>query len=361
MVISFLPRSRLQKRHIKGCSSPAKDMVFFEFARQAMRVGLEMFDFKEDQEVLMPASLCPAVLEPFINLGLKVKLYSLNRRLDWTLSDIEERITENTRAVYVIHYFGIKSSLEEVRELCDRRGIVLIEDCAFTEMVGDFSIYSVWKFHALPDGAILKFKKKNSSVNEVTLESPKRILSAKRLSKIIMKNLIVRWSLPLNIFKRFPRNYVSIQDDPPSNNFGESYPIYNMSAYAKDTFLEEDLKQCAERRRLNFNGLHKFCIDHKISPLFDKISNESIPYCFPILVDDPVALKDKMRRDGIETELSINTPFSGEDYLIEVDDDFSDIFYLADHVLSIPIHQNVGVSENKYLKNSLLKHLKGAF
>lgn len=367
MVISFLPRSTKKKLNAKVFTSFEKETIFFEYARQAMKIGLEMFDFKKDQEVLMPASLCPAVLEPFINLGLKVKLYNLDKLLNWTLTDIESKITHNTKAIYVIHYFGIKFSLTELRDLCDEKGIILIEDCALSglsdlsdiETVGDFSIYSIWKFHAIPDGAILRLNKKLSSTNKLYLKSPNKIKFAKRLGKIIIKNLIIKWSLPLNFFRLLLNKNSLIQDDPPNDNYGDYYPIFDMSRYARNIFLKEDLELCAKRRRLNFNSLHDFCLENDIPALFGKVSQDSIPYCFPILVDDPLKLQNKMLRDGIETELSINVPFKGKKYLIEVDDDFLDISYLAKHTLSIPIHQNIGANENKYLKDSLLKNLKG--
>ena len=45
-------------------------------------------------------------------------------------ADVEARLTERTKAVCTMHYGGYPSAVEELRELCDSRGIALIEDAA---------------------------------------------------------------------------------------------------------------------------------------------------------------------------------------------------------------------------------------
>ncbi|MDQ6750411.1 MAG: DegT/DnrJ/EryC1/StrS family aminotransferase [Actinomycetota bacterium] len=45
-------------------------------------------------------------------------------------ADVEARITPRTRAVMAVHFCGYPSDVITLRELCDARGLVLIEDCA---------------------------------------------------------------------------------------------------------------------------------------------------------------------------------------------------------------------------------------
>ena len=44
--------------------------------------------------------------------------------------DVERRITPRTKAVCVVHYAGYAAAADRLRELCDARGIALIEDVA---------------------------------------------------------------------------------------------------------------------------------------------------------------------------------------------------------------------------------------
>ena len=78
------------------------DLMFFESGRQAMRAGIGAFDFKKNDIVLMPASLCSAVIEPFAHLGMKLKLYGLNEKFRWDINEIKLGITPSIKAIYVV-------------------------------------------------------------------------------------------------------------------------------------------------------------------------------------------------------------------------------------------------------------------
>jgi len=45
-------------------------------------------------------------------------------------ADVERRLTDRTKAVCTMHYGGYPSAVAQLRELCDARGIALIEDAA---------------------------------------------------------------------------------------------------------------------------------------------------------------------------------------------------------------------------------------
>lgn len=65
---------------------------------------------------------------------------------------IAEKITKSTKAVCVVHYAGYPVELNKIRDLCNREGLKLIEDCAHAlgavyennsvGKLGDFSIFS---------------------------------------------------------------------------------------------------------------------------------------------------------------------------------------------------------------------------
>ena len=83
---------------------------------------------------------------------------------------IEEQITDRTKAVICVHYAGYPCELKKIRNLCDQRGIVLIEDCAHAlgasyggKPVGSFGDYAIFSFQAIKhitsiDGGILVVK-----------------------------------------------------------------------------------------------------------------------------------------------------------------------------------------------------------
>jgi dTDP-4-amino-4,6-dideoxygalactose transaminase len=63
-------------------------------------------------------------------------------------ADAEQRITERTKAICLVHYGGYLGPAEELKRLCDERGLVLIEDSAHnptitpTGLAGCFSFFS---------------------------------------------------------------------------------------------------------------------------------------------------------------------------------------------------------------------------
>jgi dTDP-4-amino-4,6-dideoxygalactose transaminase len=52
------------------------------------------------------------------------------RTYNMTAATIEAAITPKTRAVIAVHLAGNPCDLRSIKELCDRRNLVLIEDCA---------------------------------------------------------------------------------------------------------------------------------------------------------------------------------------------------------------------------------------
>jgi hypothetical protein len=67
--------------------------------------------------------------------------------------------------LYVIHYLGWPQPLAEFKEICDRRAMLLVEDCALSLLsepdgqplgsVGDWSIFCLYKTLPVPNGALL--------------------------------------------------------------------------------------------------------------------------------------------------------------------------------------------------------------
>ncbi len=51
-------------------------------------------------------------------------------------SKIEEKITDRTKAILVVHLYGQASDMKKVRDICDRHKLMLVEDCAQSHGAG---------------------------------------------------------------------------------------------------------------------------------------------------------------------------------------------------------------------------------
>lgn len=81
-------------------------------------------------EVIIPAFGWYTVFNGPAHLGALPVLAEVDHSINLDIDDVERRITERTRAVIVIHFQGASHGIERLRDLCARRGIHLLEDCA---------------------------------------------------------------------------------------------------------------------------------------------------------------------------------------------------------------------------------------
>ena len=177
----------------------------------------------------------------------------------------------------------------------------------------------------------------------------------KRRIKIQIKSLFFYINAPSGKYKNYPNP--SEYQKNWENSSPQNQEIYYISNNAKKVFLEEDLEFCSKQRVLNFRAMVKFCSEKNITSLYTIIDNSSVPYCFPIIVEDALMLQNAMRLDGIETEISVNIPIENKNFISENNNDFTNIYELGKKVLSIPIHQNIDQRRLQFIQSSLYKNI----
>jgi dTDP-4-amino-4,6-dideoxygalactose transaminase len=83
-------------------------------------------------EVIVPAFTFVATAAAAIYCGATPVFAEIASRAHPSLDplDVEQRITPRTKAVCAVHYAGYAAAVDRLKELCDARGIALIEDVA---------------------------------------------------------------------------------------------------------------------------------------------------------------------------------------------------------------------------------------
>ena len=115
-----------EERELAGQAS----VFSFFLARNAIYHSLRLLDIPRGANVLAPAYVCRAAIDPLLAYGLNVSFYAVKQDCRPDFDDIEQKITEKTKAVLVAHYFGFPAPVRRLRDLCDKHGLSLIEDCA---------------------------------------------------------------------------------------------------------------------------------------------------------------------------------------------------------------------------------------
>jgi dTDP-4-amino-4,6-dideoxygalactose transaminase len=129
-------------RQLLRDSLQIKDKInpfLFNRGRDSLYFFLRLLNLKEDDEVVVQAFTCVAVVAPILwndakPIYVDIKFNSFNMDLDL----LQEKISKRTRAVIIQHTFGNIADVKRVREIIGRintrrkenEKIYLIEDCA---------------------------------------------------------------------------------------------------------------------------------------------------------------------------------------------------------------------------------------
>ncbi len=126
----------------------------FNSGRSALFAILSSLGLQQGDEVLLQAFTCNAVPNPVIWVGLK-PVYVDCREDDFNIDpvDLEKKITSRSKVVIVQHTFGLAADMDRIMEVCNRRNLILIEDCAHAlgstyrgKRVGTFGKASFFSF-----------------------------------------------------------------------------------------------------------------------------------------------------------------------------------------------------------------------
>jgi perosamine synthetase len=160
-------------------------------------------------EVIIPAYTCFSVPSAIVKAGLKVSLCDVNNT-DFGCEHLERAMNKKTLCVVATHLFGIPSDVSKVKDLCNKRGIFVIEDAAqamggiyerwlgTTGEVGFFSLGRGKNVTCGSGGIVITNSDMIAKVigNKYSLlERPRTLRSAKEFLKVIALAIFLRPSL----------------------------------------------------------------------------------------------------------------------------------------------------------------------
>src|SRR3990167_814516 len=119
----------------------------------ALELSAILLNVKPDDEIICPAHTYCASVYPFARHGVKIKWADIDpETFVISAETIEPLITEKTKAIIVIHLYGLPAPMLEIMALAKRHNIKVIEDCAQsvgakigdkrTGSFGDISVFS---------------------------------------------------------------------------------------------------------------------------------------------------------------------------------------------------------------------------
>lgn len=168
----------------------ARNVIGVGNGTDALEIILQGLELPSGSKVLVQGNSFIASAEAALNSELIVDFFDVKSDFTIDLDDLHAKLTENVKAVIVVHLYGHPQPLQQVLSMLEPLGITLIEDCAQAhgaaiegQKVGTFGIASAFSFYpgknlgALGDaGAIV-------TNDPVLSEKFRRISNHGRLSK----------------------------------------------------------------------------------------------------------------------------------------------------------------------------------
>ena len=135
----------------------------------------EFLGLSEKDEVVLPSISFIGAANAIASSGAKPVFCDVDcRTLNTTSEYIEEKITEKTKAVILLHYSGLPCEMDDIVDLCNDKDIVLIEDNACSPFsiykgknTGTIGNFGVWSFDSMKilvigDGGLIYCDSKNT-------------------------------------------------------------------------------------------------------------------------------------------------------------------------------------------------------
>jgi len=124
-------------------------------AASALEMAAFLVGIEQGDEVIVPAITFFSTTLGILRLGGKVVFADIDpKTYNITAQAIEEKITPKTRAIYVVHLYGLPTDMDPIMELAKKHNLKVVEDCAHTpgaeykgRKVGSIGDFGCFSFH----------------------------------------------------------------------------------------------------------------------------------------------------------------------------------------------------------------------
>jgi dTDP-4-amino-4,6-dideoxygalactose transaminase len=286
--------------------------------------------------------------------GAAIRYCPVGPNMRWDPAEVERHCRAyNPDVLYVIHYAGWSQPIAELAELCRRRDMLLVEDCALSLLsetedgralgtFGQWSVFCLYKTLPLPNGALLaQNSHRIESIERLMLRRPGSASVAGRMAELFVQRLRGRVNsvgAPLSAVKRGLGVAAAAMSVKRANvgdigfNLDEvDIAMSPVSARLLNGFDYDEIRRC---RIANYRQLLAE-LDPAATPVFRELPTGACPLFFPILVDDKPTAADALRRLGVDVIEFWNDPVGDGGEM------GAHARFFRKHVLELPIHQDL--------------------
>jgi len=364
------PRDLLRPPAADGLPFPlsagGKKTYFFR-ARNAIYHLFRALGFGLGDRVLVPAYHSGNETAAIRAAGASLTYYPIKRDLQPDLEALERACLPGTRALLAIHFLGWPQPMAELADFCRRRGLVLVEDCALALLSeaegrplgsgGDYAVFCLYKTLPLPNGALLVQNNSHrlAGLDALRLRPCGPVSVAGRGAELVLERMRGRFEVAgaaLFALKRAAGRALRAAgaDHVPVGDMGfdPSQVDVAISSVCAPMMRRWDYASIRRRRRAHFHQLRDR-LAGGATLLKEELPEGACPLFFPVLVADKHAAARALWARGV----------SAVEFWNEGDPEaatyaFTDTRFLRDHVLELPLHQDLTDDHVDYVADQVL-------
>jgi dTDP-4-amino-4,6-dideoxygalactose transaminase len=271
----------------------------------ALHLALMAIGIGPGDEVICPSLSFVATANPILYVGAVPVFGDIAGKRDLNISpeSIQERITDRTKALMVVHYGGFPCAMGKIMDIASNHGLKVIEDAAhapgaeylWRDLHGNVS--KVQKIGTVGDlGCFSFFSNKNLATGEggMVVTSDQRL--AERI-KILRSHGMT--SLTLDRYRGHSHSYDVIA-------LGYNYRIDEIRSAMGLIQLEKLSERNLRRRELN--GIYRGQLRdlEGVEIPFEAYEHQSAHHIFPVVLKEPsdrATFMNHMREKGIQTSI----------------------------------------------------------
>lgn len=309
----FDPAGADDSTYSKGASQLSGQGLHFSRGRYALGEAYRLAGLDSDGVLLAPAYHCVTMLDPALALGAEVRLYPLTADLAPDLAALDELADRTGKPVKVLlatHFFGFVRDFSELKQWCQARNIVFVEDCShtlFTErfqakgagQYGKFVASSPYKFFPSADGGWLHASEGSSLAGRTTLSSGwiaelrglKQYLDAARHPRIGAANIADLREQAAGLTQGVPKPGLDqrCHRQSQSTQYDVAASVYSALRGSRWLIDHSSIRGCIQRRQSNYRrwlqGVARLPNCH---PLYSELPDDVVPYMFPLCIEHPM-------------------------------------------------------------------------
>ncbi|MCG9780671.1 DegT/DnrJ/EryC1/StrS family aminotransferase [Photobacterium damselae] len=121
----------------------------------ALYTAYKSLGLKSGDEVLVPCYNFFAAVTPLKLIGCDIKFVDADEFGNMSTADLKNKISDRTKLISITHMWGIPANLTEIKEIADKYGAKIVEDCSHAhgakhkgKSVGTFGDINAWSLGA---------------------------------------------------------------------------------------------------------------------------------------------------------------------------------------------------------------------